>query len=331
MPGDKMLEIMGWKPLELAAKEGLALLNGTQFMSALGVYALLRGNELNDWADVISALSVEGFDGRVEAYYSQVHEIRHHKGQIKSAANLRKLLDGSQLATRKKLHVQDPYSFRCIPQVHGATRDAISYVSSVFEDEINAVTDNPTIFPEDDLIISAGNFHGQPLAITLDFLGIAISELGNIAESRVYRLISGGRGLPPFLVANPGLNSGFMIPQYTAASILSQNKQFCTPSSVDSIESSQGQEDHVSMGANAAVKTLKIIDNIERILGIELMNASQAMGFRDSDKTSPRLKKLLDDYRKLVAFVENDKVLYVEMEKSVNFIKENHPVKYLDN
>jgi len=331
MPGDKMLEIMGWKPLELAAKEGLALLNGTQFMSALGVYALLRGNELNDWADVISALSVEGFDGRVEAYYSQVHEIRHHKGQIKSAANLRKLLDGSQLATRKKLHVQDPYSFRCIPQVHGATRDAISYVSSVFEDEINAVTDNPTIFPEDDLIISAGNFHGQPLAITLDFLGIAISELGNIAESRVYRLISGGRGLPPFLVANPGLNSGFMIPQYTAASILSQNKQFCTPSSVDSIESSQGQEDHVSMGANAAVKTLKIIDNIERILGIELMNASQAMGFRDADKTSPRLKKLLDDYRKLVAFVENDKVLYVEMEKSVNFIKENHPVKYLDN
>ncbi len=329
MGGSEMLEIMEWKPLELASKEGLALLNGTQFMSALGVRALLRGAELNDWADVISSLSVEGFDGRIEAYLPQVHEIRHHAGQKQSAANLRKMLEGSQLTTRTKIHVQDPYSFRCIPQVHGATRDAINYVSKVFEDEINAVTDNPTIFPEDDLIISAGNFHGQPLAITLDFLGIAISELGNIAESRVYRLISGGRGLPPFLVANPGLNSGFMIPQYTAASILSQNKQFCTPSSVDSIESSQGQEDHVSMGANAAVKTLKIIDNIERILGIELMNASQAMGFRDARKTSPRLKKLLDDYRKLVPFVENDKVLYVEMEKSVKFIKENSPSMYL--
>ena len=324
----EVLKIKGWQPLELASKEGLALLNGTQFMAAIGCFVLIRARELSLWSDLVGALSLEGFDGRIEPFFEQIHQVRYHKGQIETASHFRKILEGSILISQKKDHVQDPYSFRCIPQVHGASKDAIRYVCSIFEDEINAVTDNPTLFPEDDLIISAGNFHGQPLAITLDFLGIALSELGNISERRVYRLISGARKLPPFLVAHPGLNSGFMIPQYSAASIVSQNKQYCTPASIDSIESSQGQEDHVSMGANAAVKTLKIVQNLEKIIGIELMNASQAMGFRDSRKTSPVLRKLLNDFREKVPFVEDDVVMYTQMEKARQFISERSPLIY---
>ncbi len=329
MPASDALKLKGWQALELASKEGLALLNGTQFMAAIGSFCLIRAFELSQWADLVGALSLEGFDGRIEPFFDQVHQVRHHKGQIETAANIRQILEGSQLSNRKKQHVQDPYSFRCMPQVHGASKDAIRYVASVFENEINAVTDNPTLFPEDDLIISAGNFHGQPLAITLDFLGIALAELGNISERRVYRLISGVRNLPAFLVAHPGLNSGFMIPQYTAASIVSQNKQFCTPASVDSIESSQGQEDHVSMGANAAVKTQKIVENLEKLLAIELLNASQAMAFRESEKTSPVLKRLLDEFRKEVPFVEDDKIMYVEMDKALQFIRLKSPAQFL--
>lgn len=329
LPAVEVLKRKGWQVLELASKEGLALLNGTQFMAALGSFALIRARELSLWADLIGALSLEGFDGRIEPFFDQVHQVRHHKGQIETAMHFRKILEGSHLISQKKNHVQDPYSFRCIPQVHGASKDAIRYVSSVFEDEINAVTDNPTLFPEDDLIISAGNFHGQPLAITLDFLGIALAELGNISERRVYRLISGARQLPSFLVAHPGLNSGFMIPQYTAASIVSQNKQWCTPASVDSIESSQGQEDHVSMGANAAVKTMKIMENLEKLLGIELMNASQALEFRDAGKTSPILKSLLDDFRQRVPFVDDDMVMYTQMENALQFIRKKNPAEYL--
>ena len=328
MPAAEMLQIKSWKPLTLASKEGLALLNGTQFMAAIGSYCLLKAFELELWADMIGALSLEAFDGRIEPFFEQVHLVRHHKGQIETAFRFRKIFEGSQLINGKKNHVQDPYSFRCIPQVHGASKDAIRYVASVFEDEINAVTDNPTLFPEDDLIISAGNFHGQPLAITLDFLGIALAELGNISERRVYRLISGSRNLPAFLVAHPGLNSGLMIPQYTAASIVSQNKQLCTPASVDSIESSQGQEDHVSMGANGAIKTLKIVENIEKLFAIELLNASQAMFFRESDKTSPILKKMLENFRAHVPFIEDDKVLYIEMEKARQFIEKGNPFYY---
>ncbi|MEE4177558.1 MAG: histidine ammonia-lyase [Bacteroides sp.] len=329
MSAAEVLKLKGWQPLELASKEGLALLNGTQFMAAIGSYCLMKARELSLWADFTGALSLEGFDGKIEPFLEQVHLVRHHEGQIETARQFRKILEGSLLINQKKGHVQDPYSFRCIPQVHGASKDAISYVCSVFENEINAVTDNPTIFPEGDLIISAGNFHGQPLAITLDFLGIALAELGNISERRVYRLISGARQLPSFLVAHPGLNSGFMIPQYTAASIVSQNKQYCTPASVDSIESSQGQEDHVSMGANAAVKTLKIVDNLAKLLAIELLNASQAMEFRDARKTSPVLKKLLKDFRQKVPFVEDDVVMYAEMGKALQFIKEKDPLDYL--
>jgi histidine ammonia-lyase len=328
MPAADALKLKGWQPLELASKEGLAMLNGTQFMAAIGSFCLIKAFDLSLWADLIGALSLEGYDGRLEPFFDQVHQVRHHKGQIETAANFRKILDGSHLINQKKKHVQDPYSFRCIPQVHGATKDAIRYVAGVFEDEINAVTDNPTLFPEDDLIISAGNFHGQPLAITLDFLGIALAELGNISERRIYRLISGSRKLPSFLVAHPGLNSGLMIPQYTAASIVSQNKQYCTPASIDSIESSQGQEDHVSMGANAAVKTLRIVENLEKILAIEMLNASQAMAFRESEKTSPLLKRLLEDFRDQVPFIEDDKVMYVEMDKSLQFIRHNSPDFY---
>ncbi len=327
-PANEVLNEMGWQPLELMAKEGLALLNGTQFMGAYGAYILVRAFDLSLWADLIGALSLEAYMGRLEPFFEQVHRIRHHAGQLETAANIRKILEGSNLVRVNRQYVQDPYSFRCIPQVHGASKDTLRHVAGIFKNEINAVTDNPTLFPEDDLIISAGNFHGQPLALGLDFLAISLTELANISERRVYRLISGTRELPSFLVASPGLNSGFMIPQYTAASIVSQNKQLCTPSSVDSIESSQGQEDHVSMGANAAVKAFDVLHNLEKVLAIELMTASQAMGFRDREKTSPALSDLLKEFRKTVAFVENDQVMYGEMNKSCSFIRNHHVERF---
>jgi histidine ammonia-lyase len=267
-------------------------------------------------------LSLEAFDGRIEPFHPLIQKIRPHKGQEVTATRFRKILEGSDIINQPKEHVQDPYSFRCIPQVHGASKDTILYVADVISREINAVTDNPTIFPEEDLIISAGNFHGQPLAISLDSISIAIAELGNISERRTYQLLSGKRGLPPFLVAHPGLNSGFMIPQYTAASIVSQNKQLCTPSSVDSIESSQGQEDHVSMGANAATKAYRVAQNTKRILAIELFNAAQALDFRKPLKTSPVLEELVNHFRKVVDFIENDTIMYTKMQMSVDFI--NH-------
>lgn len=310
------------KPLELKSKEGLALLNGTQFMAAHGVMVILKAFKLSKLADIIAAISLEAFDGRLDPFYDNIQQIRPHKGQIETANQFRKLLDGSEIINRYKHHVQDPYSFRCIPQVHGASKDAINYVSSVILTEINSVTDNPTIFPDEDLIISGGNFHGQPLAISYDFLAIALAELGSISERRIYRLISGWRDLPEFLVATPGLNSGFMIPQYAAASIVSQNKQLCTPSSIDSIPSSNEQEDHVSMGANGATKLLRVADNLERILAIELFNAAQAFEFRRPLKTSDYLEKFIEDYRKFVPFIENDKIMYKEIEATINFIRE---------
>ena len=308
------------KPIDLKSKEGLALLNGTQFMGAFGVHIILKSFKYSNFADLIGAASLDGFDGRIEPFSDQVHQIRPHRGQIKTAANFRKLLAGSSIIKRHKEHVQDPYSFRCIPQVHGASKDAIDYVASVFLTEINSVTDNPTVFPEDDLIISAGNFHGQPLALALDFLSIALAELGSISERRIYKLISGQRALPPFLVANPGLNSGFMIPQYAAASIVSQNKQLAAPASIDTIDSSNGQEDHVSMGANAATKTYRILLNLERILGVELFNAAQALDFRKPEKSSPIIEKLVTDFRKQVPFVKEDIVMYTEMAKAAEFV-----------
>lgn len=314
---------LGWDPVKLQSKEGLALLNGTQFMSAHAVWSVMQCERLSEWADKIGAMSLDAFDGRIEPFFPQVHSVRPHKGQIETAARFMELLDGSEIIKRKKVHVQDPYSFRCIPQVHGATKDTIRYVKSVIETEINSATDNPTVFPDEDLIISAGNFHGQPIAIPMDMLAIAMSELANISERRTYKLISGQRGLPNFLVAKPGLNSGFMIPQYTAASIVSQSKGLCMPASADSIPSSQGQEDHVSMGANAATKLVRIVNNTERVLAIELFNAAQALEFRRPLHSSWEIEKTFAGYRKSVPFIRDDTYMHPFIEKSVEFLQNN--------
>lgn len=312
----------GWQPITLKSKEGLALINGTQFMSAYGMYCLHQTKKLLQWADIIAAISFDGFNGNIEPFNPLIHAIRKHKGQVETAQAMLYYLQGSQIAFAQAKQVQDPYSFRCIPQVHGASKDTFEYVTAVFETEINSVTDNPNIFPAEDIIISGGNFHGQPLALALDFLSIAMSEIASISERRTYQLIAGLRELPPFLVNEPGLNSGFMIPQYTAASIVSQNKQLCTPASVDTISSSNNQEDHVSMGANAATKCLQVMENIEKVLAIELLTAAQAIDFRSPLKTSPFLQKILEAYRKVVSFNSVDRVLHTDIENTVNFIKE---------
>ena len=316
---EEVLKMFSWDKIKLQSKEGLALLNGTQFMSAYGIYCLLKSHKLSYLADVIGAISLEGFDGRIEPFNELIHLARPHNGQIKTAQRINELLEGSALIVQEKQHVQDPYSFRCMPQVHGATKDTIRFVTKTFLTEINSVTDNPNIFVDEDEIISGGNFHGQPLALGLDFLAIAISELGNISERRTYQLVSGHRHLPPFLIANPGLNSGFMIPQYTAASIVSQNKQYATPASVDSIESSNGQEDHVSMGANAATKCKKVVDNLQTILSIELFTASQALSFANG-KSSPFLESIIGMFREEVSIVEEDRVLHYDIINASDFI-----------
>ncbi len=316
----EILAELGWEPVKLQSKEGLALLNGTQFMSANGVYALLRAFRLSKKADIIGALSLDAYCGRIDAFADCIQQMRPHPGQIETAANVRRVLEGSELISQTGKATQDPYSFRCIPQVHGASKDAISYVASVILTEINSVTDNPTVFPDLDLIISGGNFHGQPIAIPFDYLGIGIAELGNISERRTAQLILGKRGLPEFLVAEPGLNSGFMIPQYAAASMVSQNKMYCFAASSDSIVSSNEQEDHVSMGANAATKLHKILDNLELILAIELLNAAQALDFRRPLRTSPFLEGIVGEYRKVVPFVKDDVVMHDLIVKSREFL-----------
>ena len=319
--GAEMLKIFGWEPIHLVSKEGLALLNGTQNMSAFAVWSLLQAQKLSDWADKIAAMSLDAYHGLLSPFTKAVHVVRPHQGQLDTAARMMELLEGSEIAATPKDYVQDPYSFRCIPQVHGAAKDTIAYVKSVIDTEINSATDNPTVCPEDDLIISAGNFHGEPIALPMDFLSIGLSELANISERRIYKLVSGTRGLPSFLVAKPGLNSGFMIAQYTAASVVSLNKSLATPSSIDSIPSSQGQEDHVSMGANAAIKLYKIVLNVERVLAIELFNAAQALEFRRPQKSSPVIEKLFDEYRKVVPFIVNDEVMYPHIQHSIEFLR----------
>ena len=312
----------GWEPITLQSKEGLALLNGTQFMSAHAVWSILKSMRLSRWADLIGAMSLDAYDGRIEPFLPLTHLLRPHKGQILTGQKFIQLLEGSELSHRPKEHVQDPYSFRCIPQVHGAVKDNILYVKSVIENEINSATDNPNIFPDEDMVISAGNFHGEPIAIPMDALAIAMSELASISERRTYQLIHGLRGLPKYLVANPGLNNGFMIPQYTAASIVSQNKGLCWPASCDSIPSSQGQEDHVSMGSNSATKLVRIVDNTERVLGIELFNAAQALEFRRPAKSSPIIERVFEDFRKQVPFIDNDCYMHPLIEKSIEFIRQ---------
>lgn len=316
----EVLEAMGWEPIALKSKEGLALLNGTQFMNAYAVECLIKAYKISYLADLIGATSLDAFDGRIEPFNELVHYIRPHKGQLKTAQNISEFLSDSELIRLSKTNVQDPYSFRCMPQVHGATKDAISHIENTVVTEMNSVTDNPNVFVNEDKVISAGNFHGQPLALTMDYMAIAISELGAISERRTYLLISGQRELPPYLVKNPGLNSGLMIPQYTAASIASQNKQLCTPASIDSIVSSNGQEDHVSMGANAATKLLRVLENTERILSIELMTASQALSFRTS-KSSDFIENLLKTYRQDVPIIEKDEILHNQMKMSLDFLQ----------
>ena len=317
--GQDILDRFNWEKINLQSKEGLALLNGTQFMTAFGIYNLLKAHKFSYLSDLIGTISLEAFDGRIEPFNELVHLVRPHDGQIKTAKRVREFLEGSQRIQQEKIHVQDPYSFRCIPQVHRASKDTIKFVTKTFLTEINSVTDNPNIFVEEDQIISGGNFHGQPLALALDFLAIAMSELGNISERRIYQLVSGHRHLPPFLVSNPGLNSGFMIPQYTAASIVSQNKQYATPASVDSIESSNGQEDHVSMGANGATKCKKVIDNIQTVLAIELFTASQGLSFGKL-KSSAFIESFINSFRKEVAIVTEDRVMFDAIKNASHFI-----------
>jgi histidine ammonia-lyase len=319
----KLEDHFGWKPLVLKSKEGLALLNGTQFMSAHLLHNILKANKLLKWADTIASISIDAFDCNMSPYDDLVHQLRPHKGQIETADNIRRILKDSEIAKNYKQNVQDPYSFRCVPQVHGASRDALRYVEQTLLTEINSVTDNPNVFVEDDKIISGGNFHGQPMAISADVMAIAMSEIGNISERRIYQLVSGQRGLPTFLINSPGLNSGFMIPQYTAASIASQNKQLCTPASVDSIVSSNGQEDHVSMGANAVTKLSKVVDNVERILAIELFNASQAIYFRAPLPSSPFVMELLFHFRSKVPIVREDKIMSTEIREAILFLRNN--------
>ena len=315
-----ILNIFKLSPLELKSKEGLALLNGTQFMSGYGLFLLFKSYRLSYMSDLISSISLEAFDCRVEPFDPLIQKVRPHKGQSITSRRVNNFRDNSEISTMKKAHTQDPYSFRCIPQVHGATLDTILYGTSVLLNEVNSVNDNPIIFYKEDKIISAGNFHGQPLAYVLDFLKIAISELGNISERRTYNLISGQRDLPSFLVSNPGLNSGFMIPQYTAASLVSLNKQLSSPSSIDSIVSSNGQEDHVSMGANSAILLYDITLNVNRILSIELFTATQALDFKKPLKTSRKLQSFVDRYRSTVDFVTEDKIMSNEMNASSDFI-----------
>ncbi|HNQ12315.1 MAG TPA: histidine ammonia-lyase [Bacteroidia bacterium] len=319
----ELFQEKGIVPLQLKSKEGLALLNGTQFMSAYATFSWNKANDLLNWSNLIAAISLDAFDGRIEPFHPSLHKLRNHAGQTKVSNAINEILKGSSIITRNKKHVQDPYSFRCVPQVHGASFDTLQYCQSVFTTEINSVTDNPTIIPEDDLIISGGNFHGQPIALALDFMSLAVHELGNISERRTYQLISGLRELPSFLVSEAGLNSGFMIPQYTAAAIVSENKMLCMPSSADSIVSSNGQEDHVSMGANAAVKTLRIIQNVEKVLAIELLTAMQALQFRRPLKSSSVVEDLFDQFRTVVPFVENDTNLHELIVASIHFMQKH--------
>lgn len=319
----EVLKETGLEPIPLAAKEGLALLNGTQFMSSHAVWCLIKSRQLSAWADVIGALSAEGFMAKDEPFQHPIHRVRPHKGQIATAQRILSLLQGSAIQAMPKQQVQDPYSFRCMPQVHGASKDVIDMVSGIVETEINSVTDNPIVFHDEDAIMSGGNFHGQPLALNLDFLAIAVAELANISERRTYLLISGQRDLPPFLAPEAGVNSGFMIAQYTAAAIVSQSKQLCTPASVDSIVSSNGQEDHVSMGANAATKLRRVVMNVQRVLAIELLTAAQAIDFRRPATSSPALEKLYAAFRKEISFMATDRLLHDDLIKAEQFLNQD--------
>jgi histidine ammonia-lyase len=281
VPAAQLLRAFNLPPIELGAKDGLALINGTQLMSAYGAFVLEKCVRLVDLFDLAAAMSLEGLQGSIKPFDARIHAIRPHPGHGLVAANVRKLLEESEIleSHRNCGKVQDPYCLRCVPQVHGASRDALAYANSVLETEMNGVTDNPLVFAEGD-IVSGGNFHGQPLALALDFAAIALAELASISERRIYLLLEGHDGLPKLLMRETGLNSGFMIPQYTAAALVSENKVLCHPASVDSIPTSLGQEDHVSMGSVSAVKLLRVFENVETVLAIEVLTAAQALDYR---------------------------------------------------
>ena len=275
------MRLLGIEPVRLEAKDGLALINGTQMMAAYGAFVLERALVLQREADILAAMSLEALQGSAAPFDPRIHRIRPHPGQMDVAANIRKLLERSEImdSHRDCGRVQDPYCLRCVPQVHGASRDALAYAAGVVEIELNSVTDNPLVFDNGD-IISGGNFHGQPLALALDVAAIALAELASISERRTYLLLGGHDGLPELLMEDTGINSGFMIPQYTAAALVSENKVLCHPASVDSIPTSLGQEDHVSMGSISALKLLSVLRNVERVLAVEFLTAAQALDFR---------------------------------------------------
>ena len=317
MDAAKALRMNGLTPVQLGAKDGLALNNGTAVMGAMAVLALLDAEVLAKTADIAAALSLEALHGVPYAFDERTHGLRAHEGQGRVASNIRRLIEGSDIVeTYKGGRVQDSYSLRCVPQVHGASRDALAYVRKVLEVEINSVTDNPIIFPDDEEVISGGNFHGQPLALAMDFFGIAVAELANISERRQARLVDGSlSGLPPFLVENSGLNSGFMIAQYTSAALVSENKVLAHPSSVDSIPTSANQEDHVSMGAYSARKGLNILENARKVVAIELLTASQALDFSRLLKPGAGTTAAHDCIRGVVPYLKHDDYLHPLMER----------------
>ena len=317
---DVVLATLEMEPLQFKAKEAIALLNGTQFSAGYAVWCVLKARKLANWADYNAALAYDAFNCRLTPLDPHIHKVRPHAGQVFVADHILRILSGSGMEQVEKTAVQDPYAFRCVPQVHGASRDALAHVEHMVLTEINSVTDNPNVFPEDDLIVSGGNFHAQPLALPLDYLAIALSEFGSISERRVYQMIGGQRGLPAFLTALPGLHSGMMIAQYTAAAIVSQNKGLCTPASVDSIVSCNGQEDHVSMASNAATKVRRVVLNLERLLAIEWMVGAQALEFRRPARSSAPLEQLHAAYRKVVPKLEEDRILSVDMENTLQFM-----------
>jgi histidine ammonia-lyase len=319
--GQEALNMLGKQPIVLKSKEGLALINGTQFMSAYATFNVWRAQDAINKANLTGAMSLEAYDGRTEPFLHALHAVRPHAGQLHIAAQFRGILEGSSIAEQEKAHVQDPYSFRCIPQVHGASWDTLQYVTTVVETEINAVTDNPVVLVDENKIISGGHFHGQPLALVLSYLTIAMAEIGSISERRIYKLISGTRNLPAFLTPNPGLNSGFMIVQYTAASIVSQNKQWCTPAVIDTIDSSNGQEDHVSMGANAATQLHRVIDNVEKIIGLEAFTAAQGLEFRRPLQSSPMIEEAHQSIRQVIPFIQTDTYMSPLMHAAFDWVR----------
>jgi len=326
MSGKEAMERAGIEPIELVAKEGLALINGTQVMTSIGAHAIYDSINLSKISDLAAALTTEALRGIIDAFDERIHRVRNHPGQSTSGHNLRAILEGSKMITRQgELRVQDPYSIRCTPQVHGASKDCFSYVKERVEIEMNSVTDNPIIFPEDEEIISGGNFHGQPMALAFDFLAIGLAELANISERRLERLVNPqlSNGLPAFLTKNGGLNSGFMIVQYSAASLVSENKVLAHPASVDSIPSSANQEDHVSMGTIAARKAGEILENTRRVLAMEILAACQAIDLREEKALGQGTEIVYRIIRENIPALEEDRVMYKDLDRCNEILKSN--------